>query len=402
MRICLWANASFEKSYASYHLIKEILLAMLNSEHEVWLIQPQYADGNLPEELSSYSNLHVVNVPNSISPKTNFIKRYINLLLFYKNSAAELKKTPRIDSVFLQSTSAAFLPIRYIKKYKIPVLFNVQDIFPKDALVTGMLTEKHPAYIFGRLLQRYAYKKADRVVTISEDLKKTIISEGRKDVDVVYNWSYRNEPYDITDCDNHFLNTYKIKREDGFRVVYAGNIGKMMDAETMIQTAVRLKEYKDIKFYIIGTGSNVKYLTKRADEEKLTTSMFFFDSQPMEYAPDNYCMADVNINPVPKGVMFTCMPSKTNTCLLSQKPTVVSMDLESDMAQKLSKVDKWTVVAPGDAKAMAEGILKYYNETDWKSGECLKSKNSAEFIAKLGPVENAYEYVRILEEEAKQ
>lgn len=401
MNICVWSDFSFEEPYASYHLMKEMILAMLKSGHNVWLLQAQFSDGSVPQEFSVYNNLHIINVKQSRVQKTNFAVRYLKTIAYFNTSKKEIRKIPQLDVIFLQSTNAAVFPVMYAKKCKLPIVYNVQDIFPIDALVTGVLNKKHPAFIVGRMMQKLAYKNADRVVTISEDLKKTIVNEGRKDVDVVYNWSYRNEPYDIPDCDNHFLNAYGIKRKDGFRIVYAGNIGKMMDAETMIKTALVLRDFNEIKFYIIGTGSNVRYITQRAKEENLN-NVLFYDSQPMEYAPDNYCMADVNINPVPKGVMYTCMPSKTNTCLLSQKPTVVSMDLESDMAQRLSKVDKWTVVAPGDARAMAEGILKYYNETDWKSGESVKSKDSAEFIAKLGPVENAYKYVRILEEVAEK
>ena len=131
-------------------------------------------------------------------------------------------------------------------------------------------------------------------------------------------------------------------------------------------------------------------------EELHLKNMRFFPPQPMEYAPDNYCMADVNINPVPKGVMYTCMPSKTNTCLLSRKPTVTAMDLESDMAKKLSQVDLWTVVASGDAKAMADAILERYRCENWNA----YSQDAADFMRQLGPVENAGQYVRILEEAA--
>ena len=77
------------------------------------------------------------------------------------------------------------------------------------------------------------------------------------------------------------------------------------------------------------------------------------------------------------------------------------MDLNSDMAKRLSKVDQWTVVAPDDADAMAAAILKYYNGTDRKHGESKKSIDAGEFMSKLGPVENAYEYVRIMEEEGR-
>ncbi len=396
MKIVIWANVSFEKPYASYHLIKEIITASLKSCYEVYLVQPKTGTGEVPEEFSEYNNLHIINIPWKSVEKTNFIKRYLTAIKYYYTSFSEIKKTDGINSIFLQSTNTAVFPVLMAKSAKLPIVYNVQDIFPFDALAVGMLSKKSPAFFIPRFLQSLAYKKADAVVTISDDLKKTIVAESKKDVEVVYNWSYRNEAYDIPDEQNHFLNTYNIKRNDGFRVVYAGNIGKMMNISMLTETALLLKDYKDIKFYIIGEGSNLQNL-KNAAESQNADNIVFYPSQPMEYAADNYCMADVNINLVPKGVMFTCTPSKTNTCLLSRKPTVVSMDSESDMAQRLSKVDKWTVVAPDDAKAMAEGILKYYKEIDWKSGETAKSGNSAEFIAKLGPVENAYKYVKILE-----
>lgn len=68
------------------------------------------------------------------------------------------------------------------------------------------------------------------------------------------------------------------------------------------------------------------------------------------------------------------------------------------MAKRLSTGDQWTVVAPGDAKGMAEGILKYYKAENWN----LKSNNAGTFLAKLGPVENAEKYVKILEDEGRK
>ena len=287
--------------------------------------------------------------------------------------------------------SATVLPAERANRLHTPVVYNVQDIFPMDAMVVGKLKKSSPVYMLARWLQAVAYKKATRVVTISEDLAATIRGEGRQDVDIVYNWSYQNTPYDIPDSKNHFLQANRIGREDGFRVVYAGNVGQMMDAEMIVQSAKQLQEYPDIKFYVIGEGSNLSKLQQRAKEEKLD-NMLFYGRQPMEYAQDNYCMADVNINPVPKGVMYTCMPSKTATCLLSQKATVVSMDVESDMAKKLGNVDLWTVVAPGDYEAMADAILRIYRSDNWSQ----KSANAADFLQKLAPVENAAEYTNLL------
>ncbi len=395
MNICLWSGSSFEEWYSSYHLMLKLIQEMIAAGHEVWLLQLQKKDGKMPDELRNEPNLHVINVPQEQAEKSNFALRYLKGFQYYKQSGKKLQEIPHIDVIFLQSNNNAIVPVNLARKLHIPVVYNVQDIFPIDAMVIGKMSKSHPAFIIARKLQSVAYKKADHVVTISEDLKKTIQSEGRQDVDVVYNWSYQNDPYNISDEQNHFLLSNKISREDGFRVIYAGNVGQMMEGEMIVQTAKKLSDYPDIKFYIIGEGSGLKKLKTRVEEEGLN-NVLFYPRQPMEFAQDNYCAADVNINPVPKGVMYTCMPSKTATCLLSEKPTVVSMDLDSDMAKKLSRVDQWTVVAPGDAQAMADGILNVY-----KNGS-RKSKNAAQFLAELGPVENAKQYVKILEESLRK
>lgn len=393
MNVCMWLGGSLEEWCSSYHLLTRLAQEIVAAGHELWLIQVQRTTGNIPEELRTLEHLHLINVPQEGTEKGNFVTRYLKEYQYFRASGQIVKGLENIDVVFLQSNNIAIVPVNIAGKMNIPVVYNVQDIFPIDAMVIGKLSKKHPAFIVARYLQAKAYKKAFRVVTISEDLKTTIQSEGRKDVDVIYNWSYQNDPYDIPDEENHFLISNGIKREDGFRVVYAGNVGQMMEGEMIIQAAKMLSTYQDIKFYIIGEGSGLKKLKARVTEEGLH-NVLFYGRQPMEYAQDNYCAADVNINPVPKGVMYTCMPSKTATCLLSEKPTVVSMDIESDMAGRLRTVDQWTVVAPGDAGAMADAILKVY-----KNGS-RKSVNAAEFLRNLGPVENAKKYVRILEQAA--
>ena len=391
MNICLWSGSSFEEWFTSYHLLDRLIKEMINAGHNVTLVQIQKSDGKLPDDLRDEPHLKVYNIVQKPAAKSNFVLRYIKGFQYYSKSGKVIKSLSDIDVIFLQSNNNAYLPVKIANKLHIPVIYNVQDIFPIDARVIGKLSKYNPAFIVARSLQAKAYKKATRIVTISEDLKKTIQNEGRQDVDVIYNWSYQNEAYDIPDDKNHFLISNNIQRNNGFRVVYAGNVGQMMDAEMLVQTAKKLESYKDIVFYVIGEGSGLKRLKARVKELGLN-NVRFFGRQPMEYAQDNYCAADVNINPVPKGVMYTCMPSKTATCLLSEKPTVVSMDLDSDMAKRLSTVDQWSVVAPGDFDSMANEILKIY-----KNGS-RRSNNAVKFLADLGPVENAKIYVRILEE----
>ena len=394
MNVCLWSGSSFEEWYSSYHLMLKIIQEILAAGHEVWLVQKKKSDGKMPEELKNNSMLHVVNVQQKKVKKSNFILRYIRGFQYYKESGKIIKKIPNIDIIFLQSNNNALVPINVARKIGIPIVYNVQDIFPIDAMVIGKLSSKNPVYIITKKLQAKAYKRANRVVTISEDLAKTLQQEGCDNVEIIYNWSYQNEPFNIPDEKNHFLVSNKIKREDGFRVIYAGNVGQMMESEMIVKTAKVLTGFKDIKFYIIGEGSGLRSFKRRVEEENLH-NIFFYARQPMEYAQDNYCAADVNINPIPQGVIYTCMPSKTATCLLSEKPTIVSMDLNSNMAKRLREVDQWTVIKPGDYQAMAEAIKEVYEKGS------RKSINSAQFLNTLGPIENSKKYVRLLEDTIK-
>lgn len=393
MNICLWSSCSFETPYASYHLIHSIINAMLRSNHNVWLIQMQYGNGDVPEDFIGRNNLHIINVSMKSENKSRFVKRYMHEILYYFKTLRLVKRIPDLDAIFLQSTNAAFVPVLFSKIKKIPILYNVQDVFPLDAAAVRKLSDNGILFRVLRYLQSLAYRKSSMVVTISDDLSYTIRNEGCKKVSVIYNWSYRDEPYTIKDSENHFLQSHCINRSDGFRIVYAGNVGQMMDVDMFVRVAVSLKVFSDITLYVIGQGSNLKYLKKMINEYKLD-NIKIFPSQPIEFAPDNYCMADVNIILVPEGVIYTCMPSKINTALLCQKPTIVSMDLDSDMANKLASVDKWCVVRPGDSESMVYAILKYYKSSEW--GE--KSNNSSLFLNQLGSVSNAEQYVHAIEE----
>lgn len=187
MNICMWTGSSFERSYASYHLMEGILNALLDRGHQVWLVQMRRSDGRLPDSVKGKAGLHVVEIPWQEPEKTAFAKRYLRTMGYYRACEKEIRKLSDLDAVFLQSNIVAFFPVLFCKRRKLPVVFNVQDIFPLDALAAGLLSSRHPAFILSRWMQRVAYRKANRVVTISEDLKRTLQGEGRRDVDVICN-----------------------------------------------------------------------------------------------------------------------------------------------------------------------------------------------------------------------
>jgi glycosyltransferase involved in cell wall biosynthesis len=75
------------------------------------------------------------------------------------------------------------------------VTFNVQDIFPYNLAFSGRLKRNSIVFRILAAEQRYGYKHSDHVITISEDMKDTLVADDvdPDKVEVIYNWSYQDE-----------------------------------------------------------------------------------------------------------------------------------------------------------------------------------------------------------------
>ena len=401
MKFLFWLNIGFDRHGPSVHLLKGILQECLAAGHEVVVVALNTggSDPDIPPELERSERLVFEVVHRDQGSKGAFAKRYIDYLLYYRETRKLLKKHRDADAVFLQSCYYPLQPIRMAHRLNMPVLFNVQNIFPIDAGMLQILPTrgiKGMPYRLLRWLQRRAYKKADCNVTISGDMCKTLLNEGApKDrLEVVYNWSYDDHRVEIPDAENLFLGDHPEFR-DKFRVVFAGNLGSMVNYAIFADAAEALLAYPDIAFIVIGDGNNMNRL-KAAARERGLNNMYFFPYQPEAYARHNYAMAHVNINALPKGIITTCMPSKTATMLNSARPMVVAVEKDSDYARILREVDKCTVVEWDDSKGFIEGILKVYNTGDYSD-----SANSRDVFRKYCSRDNARDYVRLLEKTAK-
>ena len=192
------------------------------------------------------------NVPFEKASKGNLIARYFKELIYISKCKKYLKT--EYDAVFIQSNTVAGFAVKALSK-KLPnarITFNVQDIFPYNLMYCGRIKQKGLLFKLLAKEQRYAYTHADHVITISEDMKDTLVKDGVAEdkISVIYNWSYQDEPYvniDTSPVSNMFNKQY-------FNVVYAGNIGMMQNVDILIEAAKLMKEDKTVWFHIIGNG----------------------------------------------------------------------------------------------------------------------------------------------------
>lgn len=393
MKVAVVSIGSFDTQYSDYHLIRDIIVGLLDRGHSVSLIQKQYAPRpRYPMEFEPYLESEQLTVHNFIferREKTNLKSRYLADLTYYMKTCRVLKYCDA-DAIYLQSNNTAFLTVFYAKHIlKKPLLYNEQDIFPDNAIFAEILGEKSLVYKIAHIMQKYAYKNATVLSTISDDMRNTISSYysiPKEKIQVIYNWGHESKQKPKEE--NVFLKAYP-KRENEFRTIYAGNLGKMQNVELILQTALLMKESPDFTFYIVGNGANEAKLKEYAESNALS-NVTFVDMQAPETVGDLYSAADVNLIPLQPKLIFAALPSKTADCLLADRPIVACVDQESIFARMLAQYGI-ADTAPDDADELEAALLAIYtNGWEGKSQELLcnhfdKTQNVAAFC---GMIEN--------------
>ncbi len=363
MKILIILYIGFDTHGPSVHLLKDIIKSIAERGHNIELILRNRTGSkdNIPEEFSSYNNINYHIINDKKLKKNKLIYRYFSDIHYATKCRKIFKKINGIDAVFLQSNTSPFYPIKYIKKdLCCPVIFNVQNIFPIDAIELGYLSRKSYIAKYFRKLQSKAYQKADKIITISDDMKKCLIEEkcDSSKIDVIHNWTYSDSFYDIDENDNLFLNDHP-EFKNKFRVVFSGNLGKMVNYNMILYAAKSLSYISKIVFIIIGDGNNYNLLKQKSIDEGLD-NIVFFPYQPVEYAPSNYSMANININPLPKGIIRTCLPSKTAIMLNIGKPMVISVEKDSSFSRMLEQIPNCKVVDVDDYNGFVDQIKNIY------------------------------------------
>ena len=376
MKILFLMSSGFDRHSTSEHLLTAVIEALCRDGHSVHILQ-RATGGPLPAIPESLKGFPVTTeaIPFSAAEKGNLIARYVKGIQHLR--ACGKRIAPDFDAAFIQSTPVGGWAVRMVRRRlpKARITFNVQDIFPYNAVYSGNLKESSPVFRLLARLQRRAYTGADQIITISEDMKRTLAEAGAPEnrISVVYNWSYQDGLYEQVDTApvRHMFDPAF------FNVVYAGNIGVMQNVDILLGAAELMRADEGVRFHIVGSGAYREKLEARAKEKGLD-NLSFWPMQPPELAPAVYSAADVNVIPLVKNVYRTALPSKTATCLACQRPIIFAVGreslfgqlaqreagcpvTESDSPQELA--DAIRALRKGGSSRAGEFFLKYFSRT---------------------------------------
>ncbi|MFZ3132925.1 MAG: glycosyltransferase family 4 protein [Desulfosporosinus sp.] len=301
--------------------------------------------------------------------KKNFVWRFVFDFWTNFRMAISILTTRGIDVLFEDVSYSSIVPVVLAKIKGIRVASMVQDVWPDNAVESKLIGGTGMIYTFFNWLQNLVYKKSDKIIVISDDIKEFIASKGidRAKIDVIYNWGYSDQTVEI-EWDKNIFVQQQCLNQDTFYAVYAGNIGKMQNVQVVVEAAKHLKNDADIHFLIIGDGVEKEIIQRQVDKGNLR-NIDILPMQPPKLATSIYSMAGVNIIPLVRDGINTALPSKTGICLSCGRPIIACVGVNTQFSKIIKTYGAGETVESEDSLQLAQAIIKVKNNNlQYKEG----------------------------------
>lgn len=275
------------------------------------------------------------------------------------------KHAKNADVIMISSTPPIIGPTAVlIKKIRhIPIIYNLQDIFPDSLVGAGMTQKGSFLWKIGRVIEDFTYRNCDKIVVISEDFKRNIMQKGvpEEKIEVIYNWVDEEKVKYIPRNENKLFDKYGLDKNK-FYVTYSGNIGFTQNMNLLLSVAKDLENMSDIQFVVIGDGSYKEKLLNKIAENKIS-NIKLLPFQPYEDISCVFSMADVGLVISKPGVGENSVPSKTWSIMSASRPVLANFD-ENELKSIIEDNKCGIFTKAGDKDAFIRAILQLYKDRD--------------------------------------
>lgn len=241
---------------------------------------------------------------------------------------------------------------------RIPVLYDIQDMWPDSLRATGMLSNQY-ALSFISLICRWVYRRVDHIVVLSPGFKNLLVERGipASKVDVIYNWA---DEVSLTAPEGQLPSSFTGNK--AFRIVFAGNMGKAQALDCVLDAAVLLRQRKScVCFVLLGGGVEVERLRARSLDLALT-NVVFLPPVSMQQVGTLLASADALLVHLRADPLFKItIPSKTQAYMCVGKPLLMAVD--GDAAALIRDSGSGVIAEPGNAESLASGAEALANLT---------------------------------------
>ena len=236
---------------------------------------------------------------------------------------------------------------------RMPVVFNVQDVWPDCLETIGQLRNPLLIRIF-RHLETFIYRISARVTVLSDGMRQNLVAKGVEEgkILVIPNWADVDQIRPVRKK-NNFRGAHNLNGH--FVVMFAGNLGYVSALDTLLDAAKVLQYNQSILFLVVGEGNAKAGLQGRAKRLGLK-NVRFLPRQPKENLSEMLGAADVSLVSLHRHLGQLNVPSKTYSIMASARPVIAAVPGDSEIARLVRETDCGVLVPPQDPEALAATI----------------------------------------------
>lgn len=244
---------------------------------------------------------------------------------------------------------------------RVPVVLDIQDMWPDTLKATGMISNSRLLGFVSKVCN-LVYSAVTKIVVLSPGFKDLLIDRGvpENKIEIIYNWADEKV---LRVVNNEAPKEYG--SIEGFKVLFAGNIGQAQGLNVILDAALLLKDdVSKIHFLVLGRGLKLDDLNRRAKELNLD-NVHFLTAVGMEKVGSFLGFADALLIHLNSDPLFEItIPGKTQAYMAVGKPII--MGVSGDASNLVSRADCGVCFEPEDSVALAEAAkgLMLLDSTD--------------------------------------
>jgi len=346
---------------------EDLAMGLVNAGHEVTVVtsSPNRPEGKLYPGYSralrrvevTKTGYRLIRTFSLLSPKPTVLGRFLENLSFGLTSMLN-SLAVKPDVVYVNSWPiVAMGMITFLFSIRnVPVVLNIQDIYPEAAIQLGKLPRHGPVPWILKYIDGLIARHSAALITLSESFAEfyhTVRKVPRDRIHVVYNWMDDDEIKPGPRM-GIFREAYGLS-QDTFVLMYAGSVGSVADLQTVIKAVAQLKEFDNILLMIVGDGSNRIACESFAERLKVSNVRFLYPLR-RDQVPQVHAAADLLVLPAHRSGALTSVPSKLIAYMLSGRPVLAAVDEVSDTAKIIRDARCGVIVPPEDPQTMAMQI----------------------------------------------
>lgn len=383
MRILIISQYFYPENFR----INDLALELKKRGHEITVLTglPNYPQGEYFKGYSDKKNCdelwHDIAIYRcKLRPrKTGSINLIKNYFSFVKAANKRLKEfwNKEFDLIYVFEVSpitVALPAIRFKKKKQIPIIINIQDLWPENIMaVTGISN----SIIIGLInkMVNYIYQHCDLILTASPSFVSKIMDRVIEKEKVKY-WPQ----YSIVSKTDEEVSLFN---KEYFNIVFTGNIGEAQGIDLAIEAAKVLKD-KKVCWHFIGEGRSKDKLINLVNEYNLEDKIKFYGFHPENEIPKYLKNADAALLILkPNPVFEMTIPAKLQTyfacgvpilgCVSGEGKRIIE-ESEAGIVSENISVDALVRVCNSFLKLNQDDLEKYKKKA-YEYGESNFNKN---------------------------